>query len=257
MVDRQPVQEVRNQIVADIPSLDLVRHDLEIAIADPPWYPEDLANWAAIGARALGPGSVVLVSVWPPDTRPGAEADLSKALADISRWAEITDPGIVLGYKAPHFEEVAAANSPDGSLATSPRRGRLLRLKVRSTPPRPAVALSTSVWQRFFLDSYQLAVKITPSTSGPSLVVPHPQANGWFWPFVSARAPGRDRIGIWSSEGEVGLVTDPAQLIAALKNAFATDNAAAFEASLAAAPEMIKWKLPRPPYQRILEWKHQ
>jgi hypothetical protein len=49
--------------------------------------------------------------------------------------------------------------------------------------------------------------------------VPHPEAKGWLWPYVSARAPGRDRIGIWSSGGEVAQVSDPKQLISALQEA--------------------------------------
>jgi hypothetical protein len=46
LVDRQPVQDVRNQLVADIPSLDLLDGDFEVAIADPPWGGRSYAGTA-------------------------------------------------------------------------------------------------------------------------------------------------------------------------------------------------------------------
>ncbi len=73
---------------------------------------------------------------------------------------------------------------------------------------------------------------------------------------MSARAPGRDQIGIWSSAGEVAQVGDPDHLISVLREALTRGDAQAFESSLVAVPELIEWKIPRPPYQRALEWQH-
>ena len=73
---------------------------------------------------------------------------------------------------------------------------------------------------------------------------------------MSARAPGRDDIGIWSSEGEVAQVGNPQQLISVLQEALGAGDARAFETSFIAVPELIAWKIPRPPYQRALEWQH-
>jgi hypothetical protein len=112
------------------------------------------------------------------------------------------------------------------------------------------------LWHRFFLDGYQLAVRLGFPNASRTLMVQHPVAKEWLWPYVSARAPGRDEIGIWSSAGEVAQVGDPKHLISVLQKAMATEDAAAFATSLAAAPELIAWKIPRPPYQRALEWQH-
>ena len=105
-------------------------------------------------------------------------------------------------------------------------------------------------------DGYQLAVRLGLTHRAQGLIVPHPRAKKWLWPYVSTRAPGQEQIGIWSSAGEVAQVGDPEQLIALLRNAVAASDANEFETSLAAASELIAWRIPRPPYQRALEWQH-
>lgn len=255
LVDRQPVQNVRNHLVADVLTLDMPEGGFDIAIADAPWYPRDLVDWVSVGARAVGAGGQVLMSIWPPETRPTAADDLSRVMAEFRDWADATLLPIELTYEAPPFELVAMSISKNEPLARSPRHGRLVRLEVRRQPQAPTRRARPALWHRFFLDGYQLAVRLgVPNAQ--SLVAPHPEAKEWLWPFVSARAPGRDQIGIWSSAGEVAQVGDPKHLISVLQKALAAWDAPAFETSLVAVPELIAWKIPRPPYQRALEWQH-
>lgn len=256
LVDRQPVQDVRNHLVADVPTLDMSEGGFDVAIADAPWYPHDLVDWVSAGARAVRLGGQVLVSVWPPETRPSATGDLLSALAELRDWADVTELPIELTYEAPPFELVAMSISEHDTLARSPRHGRLVRLEVRRRPQPPMRGPRPALWHRFFLDGYQLAVRLGLPNAAQRLVIPHPEAKDWLWPYVSARAPGRVRIGIWSSAGEVAQVGDPKRLISVLREALKGGDALAFETSLVAVPELISWKIPRPPYRRVLEWQH-
>jgi hypothetical protein len=256
LVDRQPFQNVCTQLVAEVPTLDLSGGNFDVAIVDAPWYPRDLVDWVSAGARAVRSGGEVLASAWPPETRPGAADELSRAMAEFHDWARVAVLPNELHYEAPPFELVASSISGNAPLASSPRRGCLIRLEVRERPRRPKPAAGPLLWRRFYIDGYQIGVRLGPSTAARSLVLPHADAKGWLWPYVSARAPGRDRIGVWSSEGEVAQVGDPTQLISILQGALNSPTASAFEAALAAVPELIAWKIPRPPYHRVLEWQH-
>jgi SAM-dependent methyltransferase len=256
LVDRQPVQGVQNQLVADVSTLEIPRSDFDIVIADPPWYPRYLNDWASIGGRFVRPGGEVLISVWPPETRPGAAVELSCTVARFGEWADVTELLGELTYDAPPFERIANSISHNHPLARSPRHGCLLRLQVHRRPEPPPCRNRPALWHRFFVDGYQLAVRLSPSIAAKSPIVSHPEAKNWLWPYVSARAPGLDRIGIWSSAAEVGQVGDPEQLISVLRQALHAANPRAFEASLATVPELIGWKIPRPPYQRVVEWQH-
>jgi hypothetical protein len=128
LVDRQPVQHVRNHLVADVPTLDMPDAAFDVAIADAPWYPRDLVDWVSAGARAIRPGGQVLVSVWPPETRPTGVSDLSRVMAELRDWADVTELPIELTYEAPPFETVAMSISQNDPLSRSPKHGRLVRL---------------------------------------------------------------------------------------------------------------------------------
>lgn len=256
LVDRQPVQGVRNQLVADISTLNLPDGAFDVAIADPPWYPHHLIDWTSVAGRAVGKGGQVLVSVWPPETRPEAADELSRCKDILSDWANVTELSIDLTYDAPPFELIACSIS-ENALARSPRHGRLMRLEVRRRPePATSRAANATLWHQFFVDGYQLAVRLSPRLAAKRLIFPHPEAKNWLWPYVSARAPGRDLIGIWSSAGEVGQIGVPRQLVSVLQNALGTSCALEFEATLVTVPELIEWKIPRPPYESVFEWQH-
>jgi hypothetical protein len=136
LVDRQPVQQVHGHLVADALTPDLPEGGFDVAIVDSPWHPLELVEWASAGGRAVGPGGEVLISVWPPETRPGATGDLSEALAKVHDWAEVTVLPVELAYDPPPFELIAVSISDDETLARSPRRGGLVPRKGRSRPSR-------------------------------------------------------------------------------------------------------------------------
>lgn len=254
LVDRQPLQNVRRHMVCAVEEFETsIRFDT--AIMDPPWYPGHLLAWSKIAAISVGVGGAVLASVWPEDTRPGAAADLASALGAISDWATIERNVGVLRYAEPLFEIVARSPNGDDPMSRSPLRGELVKLTVNRLPEPDRVGSPQVFWQRFTVDDYQLAVRISEA-SGPAGVRRLPNADGWRWPFVSARAPEMRKVSIWSSEGEVGIVGDPARTVEVLRSAFASRDEAFFDLALAEMPELLGWRIPRPPYRRSIEWLH-
>jgi hypothetical protein len=127
---------------------DVFELDFDVAIVDPPWYPRELVEWASAAGRAVRSGGKVLVSAWPAETRPGAADDLSRALAELRHWADVTELPIEVTYKTPPFELIATSISENGVLARSPkhdcRRGVGMNGRYGRAKPPSAARLRTS-----------------------------------------------------------------------------------------------------------------
>lgn len=255
LVDRQPIQGARRHVVRDIATFAADRY-YRAALVDPPWYPTQLANWSTAAAKAVGPGGIVFVSVWPDVTRPTAAAELALALNQFSHWAQISRHIATLQYVTPLFETVARKHGGATELSRSPLIGELLRLDVHAIPPVTPSKNTTDEWLRFTIDDYQLAVRRRPG-DGPIKMEQVISADGWHWPYVSARAPGIDQIDIWSSDGEVATLGSPERMIDALRRALRALDANSFERALVDVPGLLAWRIPRPPYRRLMEWHHQ
>ena len=254
LVDRQPLQGVSSHVVGAVEDFSAIA-EFRTAIVDPPWYPQQLGDWARVAGRAVGVGGSVFVSVWPFHTRPRAALELATAFDEISSWAEITRNIEALGYAEPVFEAAARGRGQDARLSQSPLVGELIRLDIRHLPQRNGGRPPLEHWLRFTIDDYQLALRLDVATALTGIDVVRGAA-GWQWPYVSARAPFRDQIGLWSSAGEVAAVAAPRSIAAILRTAFQSHDNAGFETALAAAPELLSWCIPRPPYRRSIEWQH-
>lgn len=254
LVDRQPLQGVHNHVVAEATDFISDRKFLT-ALVDPPWYPTQLENWSAAAGAALEIGGCVFVSVWPNRTRPSASEELNASLERMSKWADITRNVMTLTYETPGFERTAIDISGLTPLSASPRAGELIRLDVRVDVPNVSVKRRDEEWVRFVIDDYQLAVRWA-NRSGPPTTTKLPVASGWRWPFVSTRAPGLNRIDIWSSDGEVAILGCPRTTIEVLRRAIQANNVCEFDSALSAMPDLRSWRIPRPPYRRKIEWLH-
>lgn len=256
LVDRQPFQSVRGQIVEEPGSEGSAIDGASCAIVDPPWYPDYVLRWAAYAGQVVGVGNNVLVSIWPIGTRPGESDEFQRVLDTLADWATVSEVSIQLNYEKPTFERQATNVALSAPLSSSPRKGRLLDLHVRALPKMPDWKRRRQQWIRFVLDDYQLALKLECAPSIRDLLLPHPNACGWIWPFVSNRAPGRSAINLWSSHNEVAIVGDPHRLFLSLQRAFVVHDQMAFGAKLVDFPELLEWGIPRPPYRRFIEWRH-
>lgn len=255
LVDRQPIQAMRQHVVCEAADFTADRR-YRTAIVDPPWYPAQLSSWTEAGARAVGVGGTVFVSIWPNSTRPSAAAEATIALKGFSRWAHIHRNRAMLYYAVPYFETVAREQGEDADLARSPLVGELIRLEVHTIPPVRPRKDAAEQWLRFAIDDYQLAVRCRPG-DGPVRMEPVLSADGWRWPYVSARASGLNQIDIWSSHGEVARLGSSERMISILQRALHTLNGDAFERALMEAPHLLSWRVPRPPFRRLIEWLHQ
>ncbi|MGO8184152.1 hypothetical protein [Rhizobium leguminosarum] len=255
LIDRQPVQGVRNHLRVNVgdPSFQV---ESTVAIIDPPWYLPEITYWSAWTATLVGVGGKIFLSLWPNDVRPNATKELESFMRWTSEWADVEPLALVPRYDRPLFERSANEATDDFALSSSPGYGQFLILHVREIPALPICPSDKGHWARFLLNNYQLAVRVEQECGFPRLGR-HPKAQNWMWPYVSRRAPERDLIGLWSSQNEVAVVTNAAVLIETLKTAFGSDNPEVFEAHLARYPELLEWRLPRPPYWRYLEWQHQ
>jgi hypothetical protein len=258
LIDRQPKLGVSRHFVAEIELLvNPVASGYDVAIVDPPWYPDSLVHWATYAANCVRVGGTVLTSAWPAWARPTAEHQLNKVIATMSDWATVRRVPFDPTYNPPRFEQLAIEAGGQGPLSVSPRRGVLLELSVLRKPPQLSPLARPEVWQRFVIDDYQLALRLCgPETACPS-IVPHPKAVGWQWPYVSARAPGRSEIDLWSSEGEVARVFSATTVAELVRRAISSERHDAFERALKQLPDLLSWKIPRPPYRSLIEWQHQ
>jgi hypothetical protein len=253
LVDRQPIQAVHRHIVCDAAHFPADR-GYRTALVDPPWYPAQLNSWSEAAARAVGAGGTVFVSIWPDATRPSAAAELAFTLNGFSRWAHISRNAATLRYATPWFETVAREHGESPELSRSPLIGELIRLDVRTSPP-VHLPKATEEWQRFTIDDYQLAIRRRPSR-GPIRMEPVFSADRWHWPYVSARAPRIGQIDLWSSDGEVARLGSSERMIDAVRQALRAPDGEAFERALIDLPALLSWRIPRPPYRRLIEWQH-
>jgi hypothetical protein len=243
--------------VADIDLLAEPMKGFDVAIVDPPWYSDRLLHWASYAASCVGIGGTVLTTAWPAWTRPTAIEELDAIVSLVSQWAKVRRLSIEPLYEMPEFERLAIEASGHGHLSTSPRRGVLLELSVAHLPPPLMPTKRPEIWQRFVIDDYQLALRLTEQQATvPDLQSP-PEALGWRWPFVSARAPGRSRIDLWSSDNEVACVHSAAAVSCMVRRALSSGGPAPFEQALSPMPALLAWSIPRPPYRRLIVWEHQ
>lgn len=254
LLDRQPFQGVTKHVACD-PRDFRPDRTYRAAIADPPWYPSDVVAWIAVAARAVRPGAPVFLSLWPEETRPGAQMEATRIFQRIAKWGNVERRVATLHYEAPAFE-TSASRVGGGPLSHSPLCGELVRIDVRATPSDVDIDTRKEQWLRFVFNDYQLALRMS-TASGPALILPIDGAVEWRWPFVSARAPGRETIDLWSSEGEVASVYGSTEVAAILRELGAAPDDDAFDQIISQLPELRQWNIPRPPYRRFAEWQHQ
>lgn len=254
LVDRQPFQDVRKHVVAEVGHVRLKIRQA-VAVLDPPWYPLEAMQWIAWASNVVGEGGEILVTLWPADTRPSAGQERSDLENWIRGWAELSHTDIPISYLAPSFEEAALAVSAGVNIQTKPRVGELLRIIVaREQATLPPPRRNTS-WVRFTLNEYQLAIREDPPTTDATEIAPVSGANGWIWPYVSRRASGRDEISLWSSQNEVALVGNSEHLIDSLR-AYARTELSPTDLHRR-YPQLAQWAIPAPPFWRSAEWQHQ
>jgi hypothetical protein len=256
LVERQPLQSVRNLISADPSTEAALTSSFSIAFADPPWYPKIYERWLAWTATHIKNGGELLASLWLPDTRPQAEVERHAALEWIASWADVEVEPFALTYTAPLFE--MAAMLAEGAKPNHQhwRTGSLLRIRPYLTPSLPASVVGLDNWVRFVFDDYQLALRLREGENSAPRILPVPGAKEWVWPSVSRRAAGRERIDLWSSRNEVALVEGGYEVLRHLRLIMETDGMVLRDPRSEILHTLTRWQIPIGPYRRTLEWTH-
>lgn len=255
LIDRQPLQGVRDHRVIEVGTDGLTAELCSAAFVDPPWYSMTLLRWTAWAAKFTALDGILIVSLWPDEVRPNGAEEADHVMKWMAGWSDVEIIPSIPRYERPIFELAALRASTSGFLASSPGEGRLLRLRVRRRPGIPDRSRPDDLWLRYVLDDYQLALRLD-GAKGTPVIRQHPAAAGWIWPYVSNRAPGREMINLWSSHNEVAIVGNPNKFAGALRRAVNTPTARSFEAELRDQACLLTWDIPRPPYRRLLEWHH-
>lgn len=252
LIDRQPIQGVHNHIRKKIGSFSSPRKIHGAAVIDPPWYPIDFIKWLRWTASFLEIGSQLYIPMWPASTRPFADSETRDVISDLAPILSFEDLNTVVEYQVPRFEQIATSFA-DGGMSKSPRMANLYRATVVANVDSHSWVEPVR-WSRFIINNYQLAVRLEPGTD--SRTIPVKGSYGRYWPYVSLRAPNREDIGIWSSDNEVSGRVEDQLLSEAVRAALVTETSADFTSALTGFPDLLEWSIPRPPYQRIMEWDH-
>lgn len=256
LVDRQPLQPVREQVLKD-PGVDApLAASFLSSVVDPPWYPEVYRRWIAWTAAHVGRGGEILASLWPPETRPAAAEEREAALVWIGSWAEVETETDALRYDAPAFELAAARAGGAAPADPQWRTGDLLRIRPKATPVLPPPIAAADSWVRFVFNDYQLALRVRAGDGRPPRLLTVPGAEGWVWPSVSRRAGGRDRIDLWSSRNEVASVEGGPEVLEQIQSIVRTDGMTLRQPPSEVLQTLTSWQIPAGPYWRTLQWSH-
>lgn len=220
------------------PLFSLVEHDLlsgslwrgdslvDVVLCDPPWYVEHYAAFLAQAAYVSRIGARILVSLLPPNTRPGAIVD---------RW-EIMEIAHTLGlhvlsmesgsihYEIPAFEQ-ASLSSTSIEVKKNWRMGDLVTfgkvdqpsLEVVSETLSYAISMvaDTHEWAELLLDRYKVKLRgpFHDYSEEPELLSIEEHDT---LPTVSRRYKGRESIDLWLWNNRVFAVRGKAAFLAAL-----------------------------------------
>lgn len=249
LVDWHPIQLSKQHLHIDVNTSPPLESNFQNVVMDPPWYLDVYYRWLSWAANSAGKGAVILLSIWPDSTRPNAKKEKKELFAWIKNWADISVDESCLSYQTPIFEK----NTTIKVLDKKTRLGDLVIIKISSIPKLLCLNSTGDIWHRYIFNNYQIAVRENKSISknGYFSIKKIENANEWLWPYVSKRALGREQIGLWSSDNEVGIVENPFMLIKFLDFLIIKNTV---EAELSIFKNLVEWNIPAPPYERKMKW---
>ncbi|WP_421211895.1 hypothetical protein [Aeromonas sp. 600479] len=252
LVDWHPFQTVENHLRVNINQHSPIITNSDYVIMDPPWYLDIYFRWISWACNSVKPNTKILFPIWPDETRPDAINEKKQLFDWLSIWGEYSLSRNFISYDTPYFEILSNVKS---NTKPNPRVADLVVFTFHSSPPLFDPIVNNDTWVRYVFDNYQLAIRVTDSTSSESNEKIEVQfINGmkdWIWPSVSKRAIGRENINIWSSNNEVGIVNNTQNLISLLDKAI---ESGFYEEDRSTLGELINWNIPLPPYKRIIKW---
>jgi len=186
----------------------------DAVLLDPPWYMDFVRPMLTAAAHACRVGGVVLVSLPPLGTRPGAEADRT-AVIDFCRYLglnSIQQVAQTIRYETPFFERNALAAA---GIYPPPhwRRGDLFIFRKIQTQIGPAFVVGTRArkWTEVTIDRMRLFIRAGDEARSGGLSLTS-LVEGDILPTVSRRDPRRRLAQVWTSGNRI-FQTDNPQLL--------------------------------------------
>lgn len=191
--------------------------DARMAVADPPWYPDDCSVFVNAAARLLADGGRLLVAFGSRLTRPSAAADLEVVIGaageDGLALESLSDGAC--GYLSPPFEQASLAHAGLAGIPGDWRRGHLLEF-VSVDPDRPPRrTMQVQDWLRIDIDEIPLRVRPTAPSLGAELMSSIIEGDQLI--SVSRRDTIREHVALWTSRNRVFGSRDAGRLAGVLR----------------------------------------
>lgn len=252
LVDWHPFQTVDNHLRVNINQHSPIITNSKYVIMDPPWYLDVYLRWISWACNSVKSNTTIFFPIWPDDTRPDAKNEKEYLFDWLSMWGEYSLSKKLISYTTPYFETLSNVKNKKEQ---NTRVADLVTFTFHTCPPLSDSIINNDTWVRYVFDNYQLAIRIISDydlEGGDSVEINFIDGmKDWIWPSVSKRAIGRNKINIWSSNNEAGIVSNAQKLINLLDKAIESGFSEKDKSTLG---QLINWNIPLPPYKRIIKW---
>lgn len=193
----------RNAVHHGAHSIDSGGFAFDVAIIDPPWYPEDTVDFLKIARSHLRKGAKVFVAQPAELTRPGVLPEREHLLAELlvlGYHHVVTRPNFVR-YETPHFEWVTLNSQVSQRIPADWRLGDLLIFEYNSLQTQENYKLSDNTeWLERRIGPLRFRIRAIPSANETTFST---LTLTGFAPSVSRRDPVRSNVGIWTSGNRI------------------------------------------------------
>jgi SAM-dependent methyltransferase len=217
-----PQRLERWRIATSLIAADLRKHlpswldgQFEVVLFDPPWHMADVLVWLRHATRLCRPGGLLVFPVFQRLTKPAAEHERERVLAQAERVGRVDIERRTLCYSTPGFEHAAALAA--GVFAPPAwRTADLAVVRVeRNVSTWPEINLAPGprdAWWTWVLGTQVVKLRQRPTRPAETPLAPLDGTVHHVLPSVSRRHALREQIGLWTSRNRVAAVGDPARV---------------------------------------------
>ncbi|MCK2165755.1 hypothetical protein [Thalassospira xiamenensis] len=257
LIDRQPFQGITQHIAIEPMFSNPKIGKFDLAIIDPPWYIEDAKKWLLWTLQYVALNSTILMTIWPKSFRPKEYIETREILKFSRHFGTAKIMDKTTHYETPIFENFSIfAAGKETALSRSPRKGRIIEIKNYKTVKSPPTSLEKNKWHRITLNNYQISIKIKPETTNKKEHY-NKENTVKYWPYVSRRAPGIEKITMISSNNEFSTTNTSEIFDFSEKLRILEQSHPSRIYDFLKSHHLTKsFDIPSPPYWRIKQWQH-
>jgi hypothetical protein len=183
-----------------------------VVIADPPWYPDSAGGFIDAAAGLLAPSGVLLLAFVGTLTRPDADRDLFRVIAEAEKrgFEVIETRHRACRYEMPPFEQAALEAAGYPGVPQDWRLGTLVMLRRQENPAPPRRVFAEAEWLGHEISDIPLRTRADAPAHGNEILAP--LLDGSPLPSVSRRDPRRHNAALWTSRNRIYASCDPPAL---------------------------------------------